>query len=319
MLISLEPVDRAVYTTRMSPVRTLAGLLSAIVLCVPPAARAEDDAPAADPYHLKKVPFEELSDHNLSRQGEAALNLPGVKWEHSETDHFIFHTESGFAIEQLAGAAEWSYAEIKKDLEITQDLFERKCHIYVFLNERAWRDFVSTGKLEPWTGGWCTGRELFFCSRPHFKFQGTTLPHEMTHLVLYRFVGGDIPLWLNEGLAEFEGVRLYRTYLKMRGYTLTNVRDHLDRDQYIPLDELTRAVDYPRETDQVVAFYIESQRLVNFLYYQHGGIGPLIRFLKLQSQGSQFDSAWREIYSSKYSDQQAFENKFINYVTQTKP
>ena len=292
--------------------------LAAIVLCVAPAARADDDAPSAGPYHLRKAAFEELGDRNVSRQGESALKLAAVKWEHSETDHFVFHTETGFAVPQLAGAAEWSYAEIKQDLEITQDLFERKCHVFVFLNEQTWREFVSSGKLEPWTGGWCTGRELFFWSRPHFKFQGTTLPHEMTHLVLYRFVGGDIPLWLNEGLAEFEGVRLYRTYLKTRGYTLTNVRDHLDRDQYLPLHDLTGAVDYPKTKDEVVAFYTESQRLISFLHYQHGGITPLIRFLKLQSQGSRFDSAWREVYISKYSDQQAFENKFIAYLTKEK-
>ncbi len=318
MSISLEPAARGVYTTRVRPVRTLSGLLGALVLCVPPAARGQDDAPSADPYHLKKVPFEELSDRNVSRLGETALKLTTVKWEHSETDHFIFHTEAGFAVAQLAGAAEWSYAEIKKDLDIAQDLFERKCHVYVFLNEQVWRGFVGKGKMEPWTGGWCTGRELFFWSRPHFKFQGATLPHEMTHLVLYRFVGGDIPLWLNEGLAEFEGIRLHRNYLKARGYALPKVRDHLDRDQYIPLKDLTGAVDYPKTRDEVVAFYTESQRLISFLYYQHGGLAPLIRFLKLQSQGSRFDSAWREIYSSKYSDPQAFEDKFIAYLTRTK-
>ena len=299
----------------MRSVRTLVGWLGAIVLYVSAPARAQDEAPSADPYHLRKVPFEELSDRTLSRQGEAALKLPSVKWEHSETDHFVFHTEAGFAIPQLAGAAEWSYAGIKKDLEITQDLFERKCHIYVFLNEQAWHNFVGSSKLEPWTGGWCTGRELFFWSRPNFKFQGTTLPHELTHLVLYRFVGGDIPLWLNEGLAEFEGVRLYRNYLKRRGYTLTNIRDYVDRDQYISLHELTGAVDYPRTKEQVVAFYTESQRLINFLYYQNGGTDPLIRFLKLQSQGARFESAWRDIYNSKYSDEQSFEDAFISYVT----
>ena len=303
----------------MRPARSLIHLLGIMALCVASAARAQDDAPSADPYHLKKMPFEELSDRNVSRQGEAALKLTTVKWEHSETDHFIFHTAAGFAVPQLAGAAEWSYAGIKSDLGITQDLFERKCHIYVFLDEQVWRGFVGDRKLEPWTGGWCTGRELFFWSRPSFKFQGTTLPHEMTHLVVYRFVGGDIPLWLNEGLAEFEGIRLYRNYLKRRSYSLTNVRDHLDRDQYISLHDLTGAVDYPRTKAQVVAFYTESQRLIHFLYYQNGGTDPLIRFLKLQSQGARFDSAWREIYSSKYSDQPAFENEFIAFVTKTKP
>jgi len=302
----------------MKRILAIIGLLATVAQGVFAADQGEQEALPPGQYHLAMLPFERLSDHNVSRQGDAALNIKTVNWQHSESDHFIFHTETGFAVPQLTAWAEWSYAAIKSDFGITQDLFERKCHVYVFLNEQAWHGFVGSSKMEPWTGGWCTGRELFFWARPNFKFQGTTLPHEMTHLVLYRFVGGDIPLWLNEGLAEFEGIRLYRNYLKLRGLTLTNVRDHVNPDQYITLDNLTSAVDYPRSTDDVVAFYTESQRLINFLYHQDGGAGPLVRFLKLQAQGSRFDSAWQEIYSSKYTDLPTFEAKFRAYATKSK-
>jgi hypothetical protein len=287
--------------------------LAGIALCgVLPVAQADE-------YKLNMVPFAELSERHVSRQGDAALNLAGVQWQHSESDHFIFHTETGFAVTQLVGVAEWSYGAIKKDLEVAQDSFERKCHVYVFLNEPVWHEFVRIGKRDAWTGGWCTGRELFFQSRPHFKFQGTTLPHEITHLVLHRFVGGDIPLWLNEGFAEFEGIRLCRLYLKLRRQTLVSVRDHLERDQYVALKDLTATVDYPKERNDVEFFYTESERLVRFLYDQHGGMTPLIKFLKLQSQGSRFESAWREVYGAKYGDASAFEEQFIKYVTKAKP
>jgi hypothetical protein len=276
-----------------------------------PGARAEE-------YALKVVPFAELSERHVSRQGDAALNLPGVQWQHSESDHFIFHTETGFAVTQLVGVAEWSYGAIKKDLAVEQDSFERKCHVYVFLNESVWREFVRDGKRDAWTGGWCTGRELFFRSRPNFRFQGTTLPHEMAHLVLHRFVGGDIPLWLNEGFAEFEGIRLYRLYLKLRGQTLVSVRDHLERDQYVPLKDLTATVDYPKEKTDVEIFYTESERLIRFLYDQHGGMTPLSKFLKLQSQGSRFESAWREVYGAQYGDTFGLEDRFIKFVTKAK-
>ena len=309
----------------MNLVRTLVGLTVAVVWCAHASARDEGAVPAQSlpggtqgQYKLKVVPFAELSERYVSRQGDTALNLDAVKWEHSESDHFIFHTETGFLVTQLVSAAEWSYAGIKKDLGITQDSFERKCHLYVFLNEQAWRKFASDGKMDAWTGGWCTGRELFFWSRPSFKFQGQTLPHELTHLVLHRFVGGDIPLYLNEGLAEFEGIRIYRAYLKARQYGLKNVPDHLSRDKYIPLKDLTSAIDYPKSRDDVVAFYIESQRLVSFLYYQHGGITPLMKLVKLQGEGARFDSAWRDVYSGNYSDLQVFEDKFIAYLTKTK-
>jgi hypothetical protein len=299
-------------------VRTLVGLIVAAMYCTHAAAGDEGDFPVQSKYKLKVLPFQELSERYVSRHGDAALNLEHVKWEHCESDHFIFHTETGFLVTQLVSAAEWSYAGIKKDLGITQDSFERKCHLYVFLDPQAWQKFARDGKMDAWTGGWCTGRELFFWSRPHFKFQGQTLPHELTHLVLHRFAGGDIPVYLNEGLAEFEGIRVYRAYLKARHYGLTNVPDHLSRDQYIPLKDLTSAIDYPKSKDEVVAFYIESQRLVSFLYYQNGGMTPLMKLIKLQSEGARFDSAWREVYGSSFSDLQKFEDKFIAYLTKGK-
>ncbi len=294
---------------------TTVAFLAAAICLVRQASWAEETDAEQGQYNLKPVSFEQLSEQSVSRQGDAALQTAAVKWEHSESDHFIFHTETGFSVPQLASAAEWSYAAIKKDLGITQDSFERKCHLYVFLNEQAWQQFVGNAKRDAWTGGWCTGRELFFLSRPHFKFQGATLPHEMTHLVLHRFIGGDIPLWLNEGFAEFEGIRLYRGYLKARDHSLKGVPDRLSRDRYIPLIDLTSAIDYPKSPEHVIAFYIETQRLVSFLYHQHGGMAPLMTFIKLQSQGARFESAWREVYGSKYWDLQAFEDKFIAYLT----
>lgn len=280
---------------------------------------AGEEPADATSTRLRKVPYNELSDRNVSRRGEDALRLKTVTWEHSETDHFIFHTETGYSVAQLASAAEMAYGAIKKDLGITQDSFERKCHIYVFLNPAVWQEFVRGCRLDARTGGWCTGRELFMVSRPHFKFQGSTLPHEITHLVVHRFVGGDTPLWLNEGLAEFEGIRFYRGYLKARDYILTNVPDQLDRSRYIPLKDLTSAVDYPRSAEEVAAFYIESFRLVAFLYHQNGGMTPLMKFIELQSKGARFESAWREVYGGRFGDLAAFEDKFLAFLTKEKP
>ena len=43
-----------------------------------------------------------------------------------------------------------------------------------------------------------------------------------------------------------------------------------------------------------------------------------MKFLKLQGDGARFDSAWREIYRSQYSDLPAFEKKFLAYLTHEK-
>jgi len=48
-------------------------------------------------------------------------------------------------------------------------------------------------------------------------------------------------------------------------------------------------------------------------------MNPLLKFIKLSADGSRFDSAWQDVYSSKYSGLDSFETKFIAYVTKSKP
>jgi hypothetical protein len=266
--------------------------------------------------HIKLKAFDQLTDRQISRMGERALSMK-LDWEHGESDSFVFHFEKGFSPNQLAYAAERFYAGCKEHLNITDDRFERKCHIYVFLSENAWKEFAQNVRVDAWTGGFCTGRELFLPSSVHFKLQGTALPHEMAHLVLYRFIGGDIPLWLNEGFAQFEANRLFRVYLKARNYTMTGVPETIDSKDYIPLKDLTSAIDYPHTPEAAATFYIESERLVNFLFNQHGGIEPLLKFARLQSRGYNFESAWNEVYGGRRPDPESFERKFIEFVTKS--
>ena len=42
------------------------------------------------------------------------------------------------------------------------------------------------------------------------KWKGNTLGHEVTHLVVDRFFGAGVPLWLNEGYAEYAAVAVLR-------------------------------------------------------------------------------------------------------------
>jgi hypothetical protein len=281
-------------------------------------ARAQTDdssVPVPPEVPLVKKSFEQLSERNVTRTGDRALKIKGVTWEHSETEHFIFHTETGFLVPQLANASEGFYKSIKTDLAVPEDNYERKSHVYMFLNDAAWRTFASQVNLEEWTGGFCNGRELFLHTRPAVKFQGTVLPHEMTHLVIHRFMAGDLPLWLNEGFAEFESARLNRASLKQHQLRPRLMSPPVSKDRYISLNALTGAVDYPREKEDVTAFYAEAQRLVIFLHEQGGGTAPLVQFMKRQSEGRTFESALREVYSEKFDDLDAFEKKFQPFAT----
>jgi hypothetical protein len=255
--------------------------------------------------------FAELSDRHVSRRGELALQLPGVNWVHGESDHFIYHFEPGFLGPQFAVAAELFYRLAKQDLGITEDSFERKARIYVFLNEQTWTGFVGAARLDRWTGSLQAGNELFVCSRANQKLDlSPALPHEITHLVVRRFVG-DLPLWLEEGVAQFAGRRARAHYVRTRmNAQMRMPLGMVPRDEFIRLRELTGAVDYPADADRVKTFYLESELLVRFLRFQPGGAEAFLKFLRLQSQGRQFASALDQVYGRQFRDMDALERVF---------
>ncbi len=91
------------------------------------------------------------------------------------------------------------------------------------------------------------------------------VPHEITHVLLYRLVGpqayANLPTWLTEGLASHFEQRADPTY----ALALEQAREarHL-----IPLDQLCGI--FPLEGDQVILAYAESQSLVSYVQQNYG-------------------------------------------------
>jgi hypothetical protein len=89
-----------------------------------------------------------------------------------------------------------------------------------------------------------------------------TLAHEMTHLVFNRFLSVRLPLWLNEGLAEYYAEFAYRAARGM-GQSKGNAFRPLNR--WIPLADLLEATAYPVEPIEVNEFYATSKYLAGYL------------------------------------------------------
>ncbi len=113
---------------------------------------------------------------------------------------------------------------------------------------------------------------------PAYKFEGRSLGHETAHLVLYRFFGAAIPLWLNEGYAENSSIRFYAGLERRRGYNCTAPFGGPDGlELYSGLNPHLRLATYPDDVTQVSIFYQESEKLVAFLRAQ--GTEGFITFL----------------------------------------
>lgn len=259
---------------------------------------------------LEDLEWDQKQSQILRREGKEALAIEGIDWRHAETEHFIYHYSQRWMAERAASEAETYYSWIKKDLKIDDDRWELKGHIFIFEKEPDWKNFVHKTGVDRWSGGVCIGNEIFLLSPPASNpFTGGTLPHEMSHLVINRFVRGRVPVWLNEGFAEQQSRKHFTTYTKPKGFNFSFRPNVVSQKNYLPLEELTTSADYPSDPVKVHSFYTESMRLVQFLIEDHPK-QDFLEFLQAMGDGMQFDHAFDRVYGVVYPTLEMFETKF---------
>ncbi|MCX7886545.1 MAG: hypothetical protein N3B01_04710 [Verrucomicrobiae bacterium] len=209
-------------------------------------------------FYLDEKPFEKLSDKRISDWGVLAL-ATSANWKHGETEHFVVHFFS--AGDAVARRCEKFYAEIREFFGFRHDLMGAlKSHVFAFQDPADWKSFRRQVKLEDTTWGVARSHEFFFMSvppGPDYDVLSRIQAHEMTHLVFNRFFRGDVPLWLNEGVAEDFGAK--------QTMDVGTFRREMGRAKPFPLDRLFAAEKYPKEEEEVRSFYTEAAIVVDFL------------------------------------------------------
>ncbi len=266
----------------------------------------------ADPT-WSEVGLAQLSDKNISPLGQTALALKPAEWKHAETPNFIYHFFHGFVAAPVSVEAEFYYRVIAKELEKDTTQWERKSHIFVFERPEDWKAFQQKAALDPWTGGIHSGNDLFLLRDSELKFKGRTLGHEITHLVLHRFFGSGIPLWLNEGYAEYASTRAYASFERARGFRAKPQSQAIAPTDFIPVGKLAGALSYPGEDKQVATFYAESEKLVRFLSATNKP--SFLAFLEAMAKGNKFDNALSRTFGSRFTGVDSLEREFKVYAS----
>jgi len=261
---------------------------------------------------LREIPLSQLSDRQFRALGQAALRIRANEWKHAETPNFIMHYFQSFVAAPVTVEAEFYYRVIAQELGKDTTRWERKSHIFIFESADDWARFVSNGGLDPWTGGAHAGGELFIRRDPQFRFKGNTLGHEVAHLVVDRFFGSNVPLWLNEGYAEYVSRRCYAAFQRARNFNARPTSRSLREGMFLPLGELTSAVTYPAEVEKVAAFYAESEKLARFLSgVDKAGFGT---FFEALAKGARIESALSRGFGSRFPSLDALEREFKAYA-----
>jgi hypothetical protein len=261
---------------------------------------------------LPEVALSQLSDPGNTVLGRAALAVRPGEWHHAETPHFILHFFHNYVAAQVASELEFYYQALSGGLHRDASSWERKSNVYIFETDADWHAFQGKAQLDPWTGGIHSEGNLYVERNPNFKFAGNSLGHETAHLVVYRFFGAGIPLWLNEGYAENSSLQLYSGLERRRGYNMVNHSAVLTAANYIPVATLAGMVTYPDDVIQVAVFYRESEKLVGFLRAQSEE--GFITFMDALSHGSRLDTALEKGFGTRFSGVDALDREFSEYA-----
>lgn len=284
-----------------------------LALALPAVAPAQEDANGTNGINaLTEVPLSQLSDPGNSVLGQEALAVRPGDWKHAETPHFILHFFRNFVAAQAAAELEFYYHSVATELHRDTSTWERKSHVYIFENQDDWHAFQGKAQLDPWTGGIHSEGNLFIVRNPAYKFEGRSLGHETAHLVLYRFFGPSVPLWLNEGYAENSSIRFYAGLERRRGYNMLPHSAVLTASNYIPIANLASAASYPNDVVQVSLFYQESEKLVAFLRVQSEE--GFITFMDALSHGSRLDTALSMGFGGRFANVDALDREFADYA-----
>ncbi len=261
---------------------------------------------------LEEKPLAHLSVPPTSPLEKTALALAPARWKHAESDHFVYHYFNSYAATPVAVEAEFYYRVVSGDLALpTEPKPAAKVAIFLFEEPGLWREFQGQASLDPWSGGIHSGGSLFLLRDRSMKFKDRTLGHEIVHALLQRHFG-KLPLWLDEGYAEYASIIGHASFLRARSFAARPRSDAVEAAHYLPVAELVRQTAYPAGDAAVTAFYAESHRLVSFL--QQRGKAEFRVLLEASQNGQSFESALSKSYGGMFNSPGELETAFRPYA-----
>lgn len=255
--------------------------------------------------------FDELSDRKVSAEAENLLNTNPNTWLHAESANFVYHFTDAKEAETVVLHAETYFDWIRQMFGIDKIPSTKKSHVFIFTDEKLWDEFRYRGTLERIAGAeaFTDGNELFIHRAQFWLEPQRVLAHELTHVVLYRLLGDRVPLYLNEGYADFIGFKAIALKFGGDEYAMRTI-GKVPEKYYQPLEKLSLVRVYPKGLEETDNFYLESQLFVRFLIERYGA-KRLYDFLKDHLQSKSLSASLRRIYQVELAE---VEKTFRSYA-----
>jgi len=238
-------------------------------------------------------------------------------WNELKGRHFIVrHQNDAPFSRQVLRASEGYYKDILNDLGFRRNgnfwLWENRAKITIYRNRS---DFISATGSPAWSAGKAnySKREIATFGRSE-TFLKSRLPHELAHLIFRDFIGfkGEVPLWLDEGVAQWEEK-------EKRESKLALARELLAKEAFIPLVNLT-AMDVRgvKSGVRARAFYAQAVSVVGYLITV-GGKPNFTGFCQQLRDGKKLNDALRFTYPRSTRTIGALQVAWIEWLREGQP
>ena len=245
--------------------------------------------PGARVWWLWRITDEDKRTYVTPRQ-TIVFEDTRYQWQ-VETAHDLdiyWYSLGASLVKELTEGVESRLARVKLEVDIPE---ERKPEVFVYRGYEELRSAVLF--TQEWTGAlafWNYNIILIPVRPATLEWSKRTLAHEITHLLVREATFGpfgDIPTWLNEGLAQYaEG--------EMEEYHRQALDDAIKEDKLLSVRSLGSS--FPADPDRASLAYAQSLSLVSFLIdaYDWAKIRELLATFK---EGSTYDNALQEVYA----------------------
>ncbi len=215
-------------------------------------------------------------------------------WRSVKSLHFVvYHQDVPAVAARVVEQAEQFYARLADGLDMARHrdfwTWERRVTIRVYGTRAA---FTSATGAPVWASGKAdyAARTISTCAES-VDFKSDLLPHEIAHLAFRDFAGfkGAIPLWLDEGVAEWAAQGCDGRVARLAAGLLATGR--LSAVESLTATDVRGVAD----PSSARAFYIQAASLVSFLI-QSQGAGSFRRFCGHLRDGKPLDDALRFTY-----------------------
>jgi len=231
-----------------------------------------------------------------------------------ESKYYILHTDLGREMVREADARLTAMGEMYyQRTKHFGGKITRKLPFYLFSNAE---DYYAAGGMRG-SAGVYDGVKLMAIARPgDVANSWHIVQHEGFHQFVHSVIGGDIPTWVNEGLAEYFGEALFTGDGFVAGAApparLQRLQALIKAGQTLSVEGMMRLSHASWNSRLNIANYDQAWAMVYFLAHAENGRyqRAFNNFMKDVSRGMKYEHAWRKNFGTGTKE---FNRKWRHY------